>query len=129
MNDQAKKVQVRYQDNRILYLCPKCKQSVIFKRKIHGTSLCMRCGQRLDWSDTKDIYAETIQATDADEAAWLATIYYEITNTPEEKRISIDDWRLSLRGRGPELYFLFKDSKQYGKFMRRYAREGIIYDG
>ena len=129
MNDQAKKVQIRFEYPRIIYICPKCRKRIEFLKKIHGNSLCMKCGQRLDWGPVHDISTETIQATDADEAAWLAKLYYETGIIDEKDRMDIDDWRHELRGEGAELYFLFRDNKAHGKFMRRYAKEAPIYDG
>lgn len=89
----------------------------------------MKCGQRLDWEPVRDISAETILATDADEAAWLAELYYNTCNVDEKNRINIDEWRHSLGTGETELYFLFQNSKAHGKFMRRYAKEAPIYDG
>lgn len=129
MNDQAKKVIVSFQKPRIFYICPKCKEPIEFLKKIHGNSLCLKCGQRLDWGPVHDISAETIDATDTDEAAWLAKLYYETESIDEKDRIDIDEWRHELRGDGAELYFIFKNNKAHGKFMRKYAKEGPIYDG
>lgn len=129
MNDKAKKVVVQYDYPRIRYICPKCKKVIEFKKKMHGIRLCTKCGQYLDWSDAKDIYFEAITALDPDEAAWLGNLYYHTGPIEEKDWMDIDEWRHSLKGRGVELYFLFKDSKSHGKFMRKFAKEAPIYDG
>ena len=129
MNDQAKKVKIQLDGNLIRYICPKCHKPIEFLKKYHGTSLCMKCGQRLDWSPVHDICSETIQATDADEAAWLGNLYYQLSPVPGLKPIDIDEWRHDLRSEGAELYFLFMNNKSHGAFMRKYAKEAPIYDG
>lgn len=129
MNITAKPVLIKFENRRILYICPKCKESIQFKKKYHGNSLCMRCGQRLDWSPAHDISIEVIKAEDSDEAAWIAKEYYSANGMNEDDWINIDNWRRSLRGDGAELYLLFKTKKAHGVFMRRYAKEGQIHDG
>lgn len=129
MNVQARKILIKYEGNLIRYICPKCRQPLQFKKRIHGNSLCMRCGQRLDWNPVHDICVEVIQTQDSDESAWIAKTYYDICKVNDEDRIDIDEWRLTLRGEGAELYLLFRDNKTHGAFMRKYAKEGIIHDG
>ena len=129
MNTIAKPVKIDIQGRRILYLCPKCKQSITFKKKIHGNSLCSGCGQRLDWNPAHDISIEVLWAEDSDEAAWIAKEYYAATGMKEDDWIDITKFRQSLRGDGVELYLLFIDKKAHGRFMRKYAKEGIIHDG
>ena len=90
---------------------------------------CKRCGQRLDWNAQDNIYTEVICAKDSDEAAWIAKTYYECTGMKEEDWIDIDTLRQSLRGDGAELYLIFFNPRSHGRFMRKYAKEGIIYDG
>ena len=128
-NTCAKKVQIKINGTRILYICPKCKSSIIFKKKILGNSLCMKCGQRLDWTNAHDICSETIYAEDSDEAAWIAKQYYEATGFKEEEHIDIDNFRQTVKNGRIELFLLFLDTKSRGRFMRRYAKEGQIHDG
>ena len=124
----ARPVKIDVQGRRLVYTCPKCKQSISFRKKIRGNSVC-QCGQRLDWSPVHDISAEIIWAEDSDEAAWIAKEYYAAAGLNEDDWIDITQFRQSLRGDGVELYLLFTDKKAYGRFMRKYAKEGIIHDG
>lgn len=118
MNTESKPIIIDIQGRLIRYLCPKCKHPIGFRKKYLGRSLCFRCGQRLDWSPSNDIFTETIDAVDSDEAAWIADCYYTIRKTPNSERLDTDDWRKSLKGKGVELYLIFKDRKEYGRFMR-----------
>ena len=129
INSAAKPIKIELEYNLIHYICPKCKQIIKFRKKVHGTSLCMQCGQRLDWEPANSISVEIIQAEDSDEAAWIAKEYYRATGLKEEEYINIDDFRQSLRGNGAELYLLFMNPKAKGRFMRSYAKEGLIHDG
>lgn len=129
MSDISKSVKIEIQGRRILYLCPKCKQSIQFENRIRGNSVCRRCRQHLDWAPVNDISAETITASDSDEVAWLASVYYSTCGFNEDDWIPIEELRHSLRGDGGELYFLFKDKKSHGMFMRKVSKEGKIYDG
>ena len=129
MNVIMKPVQLRLEGRILHYICPKCKQPIEFKRLYHGKSLCRKCGQRLDWSPVDNLYFETVQAADSDEAAWIAKEYYRTNEMKEEDWIDITEMRNSLRGQGAELYLVFGNKKNHGKFMRSYAKEGIIHDG
>lgn len=129
MNKESKPIKIEFDGRLIRYICPKCKQIIQFKKKIHGNCLCLNCGQRLDWAPAHDICIEVIRAEDADEAAWIAKEYYAANHMNEEDWTDIDNWRLQLRGEGAELYLLFKNKKVHGQFMRRYAKEGLIHDG
>jgi hypothetical protein len=88
-----------------------------------GKSLCIQCGQRLDWTFPDGLSFETVEAGDSDEAAWIANTYYECVKPPESERLDTDDWRKSLRNKTTELYLIFFDKKQHGQFMRKYAKE------
>ena len=129
MNNSAKKVIIQYNGRLIRYICPKCKQSIQFKKKIHGNSLCMRCGQRLDWEPVHDISIEVIQAADVDDAAWIARQYYDINKMNEDDWFDIDTLRHTIRGDSIELYLLFFDPKKKGQFMRKYAKDNSANDG
>lgn len=122
LNTNSKPVEVKYEDNRILYICPKCKKALTFRKRYQGKSLCIKCGQRLDWSPTNDIFTEVVIAKNSDDAAWIADQYYSIIKAPEDKRLDTDDWRKSLRDRETELYLLFFNRKDYGRFMRARAK-------
>lgn len=128
MNTESKLVEIVYKDNRIIYQCPKCKKPLIFRKRYQGRSLCILCGQRLDWKSENDIYIEVFNTRDSDESAWIADRYYEACKTPESKRLDTDDWRKSLKGQGGEMYLLFQNGKAHGNFMRRYAKEVKNYD-
>lgn len=129
INENAKPVRIKLDGRKIYYICPKCRKTIQFHKKAHGNSLCMRCGQRLDWSPVHDISSEIIKAADSDEVAWLAKIYYTACGMNEDDWITLDELRHSLRGDGAELYFLFLNKKAHGAFMRKISKEGIIYDG
>lgn len=129
MNTSAKLVQIKLEGAAIRYICPKCKERILFKKKYLGNSLCLRCGQRLNWDKVHDICSEVIYAEDSDEAAWIAKQYYEATGLKEEDYIDIDNFRQTVKSNGVELFLLFLDSKSRGRFMRRYAKEGQIHDG
>ena len=129
LNVNSKPVQIEFQGRLIRYICPKCHQVIQFYKKYQGKSLCMNCGQRLEWKPAEDICIEVIQTEDSDEAAWIAKEYYSANGMKEEDYLNIDNWRRALRGDGAELYLLFRNQKAHGKFMRKYAKEGIIHDG
>lgn len=129
MNVNAKPVIIETQGRRILYICPKCRQTITFRKKYHGRSLCMQCGQRLDWSPENDIFVEVVHAEDSDEAAWIAKEYYKTNDMKEEDWIDITEFRNSLRGEGADLGLVFLDKRRHGRFMRVYAKEGTIHDG
>ena len=128
MNTAIKPVLLEYAGNRIFYKCPRCREVLEFKRKYQGRSLCLKCGQRLDWKPAEDISVEVLTTEDSDEAAWIADQYYKACGTPESERLDTDTWRQSLNGE-TELYLLFRNRKSHGMFMRKYAKEGIIHDG
>ena len=129
MNTSAKPILIKYEGNLIRYICPKCKQTIQFKKAFIGRSLCMKCGQRLDWSPVHDICSVVIETEDPDEAAWIANEYYKANGMNEEDWIETDTIRKTMKAEKTELYFLFLNPKSKGRFMRRYAKEGIIHDG
>ena len=129
MNTQMRPIQLKREGRILHYICPKCHEAITFRRRYQGKSLCLKCGQRLDWSPVEDLCIEVVQATDSDEAAWIAKEYYRTNEMKEEEWIDITDFRNSLRGRGVELYLIFGNRKNHGRFMRSYAREGLIHDG
>ena len=124
-----KPVQLKLEGKVLHYICPKCKEPITFRRRYQGKSLCLKCGQRLDWSPVNDLYIEVVQAADSDEAAWIAKEYYKTNEMKEEDWIDITDFRNSLRGQGAELYLIFGNKKNHGRFMRNWAKEGLIHDG
>lgn len=129
MSNISKPVAVKVDGRLIHYICPQCKKPVAFGKKISMINACKRCKQRLDWKPVEAISAELLYAEDSDEAAWIAKTYYESTGFKEENYIDVDILRQSLRGDGAELYLLFFNPKQHGRFMRKYAKEGTIHDG
>ena len=125
-NKVARPVRVRFFQRRIWYICPKCGQPIEFLKKCHGTSLCMKCGQRLDWSPVSDIHMTTFIAEDSGMAAWIAENYFREAKIQEKDWFDLEKWRLSLSGKKDiPLYLVFEDSKGYGRFMRIVAKEGL----
>lgn len=125
LNTQAKPVRISYWQRRIVYICPKCGKSILFRKRSMGRSLCIRCGQRLDWSPTEKIQTETIIAENATDAALIAEKYYEACGMRESEWFDLTEFRKSLIERDPrkpakqtELYLYFKDPKEYGRFKR-----------
>ena len=125
-NTEKKTVRRSFLGTRILYNCPKCGQLLLFRKKIHQ-GLCMNCGQRLDWSDFDDMGTVWIQVHDAEEAGYWAAQYEYFTG--ETYGIDTEKWRLSvtkLRDWPMLLYFAFPYGKDYGRFMRKAAKEATV---
>ena len=118
MNSIGKEVRISWYGRRIIYICPKCGKPVTFSRKYLGKSLCMKCGQRLLWDPVERIQTDIYEAKDPVEAAQAAEKYYAANGMDEREWFNLDEWRRSLRGKGCELYFLFKGPKEYGRFKR-----------
>lgn len=116
-NTSAKPIRIVYHERRIIYICPKCGKPIKFKRGI-GNSLCIRCGQRLDWEPLKAIQTDILQVENGIEAAEIAEKYYEANEMQEKDWINLDEIRRSLRNQSCELYLLFKGPKEYGRFKR-----------
>lgn len=121
MNTSKKPVRIEVQGSRIRYICPKCGKPILFRKRVLGRSLCLECGQALDWEKASDISAITLNARELDEAIWIAENYIAITGIKMEVP--------SFRGDEHELYLLFLEKKQYGAFMRKYAKGSGVYDG
>ena len=125
LNDQAKPIRISYWQRRIIYICPKCGKPVAFGKLSVGRSLCIRCGQRLDWSPVEKIHTEMLTAENATDAAIVAERYFNACGMEEKDWFNLDDFRRSLTERDPrkpakktELYLYFKDPKEYGRFKR-----------
>ena len=119
LNDQSKPVRLSFYERRIIYICPKCGKPLVFHKLYQGRSLCILCGQRLDWSLADQFQAETIYADNATEAAFIAEKYYNACDMNEKDWINLDEFRRSLsRDQSIELYLFFKSPKEYGRFKR-----------
>ena len=125
-------VRIGPEGNRIVYRCPKCRESLIFRKKRDSRGPCVRCGQALDWSTAEELCAETITADNTEEAAWIAEQYREIGKIPDGTGPDTDEGRLQLsreKSGAKELYLLFFRQRDLRGFMRRYRQEGLIPDG
>ena len=118
MNSESKPVRISFYSRRIIYICPKCGKPLTFRKKYQGTSLCMKCGQRLDWDPVSKFQIEVVQAEDPVEAALIAEKYYSANEMNEKDWFNLDEFRKSLNGKQSELYLLFKGQKEYGRFKR-----------
>lgn len=123
LNMETKKVRKSFMGRRIYYICPKCGKPIVSRKMIHS-SRCMRCGQKLDWSECENPQTVWILAHDSSEASYWAETYLEYTG--ETFCMDINDWRLSLREFPMLLYFPFKETKDYGRFVRKAAKEATI---
>lgn len=124
-NTNARPVKIEYHERRIIYICPKCEQPLVFRRKTPGNSLCIQCGQRLDWEPLNQIRTEIVVAENATDAAIIAEKYYKACNTPESEQFDLNEFRKSLIEWDPkkpakktELYLYFKNPQEYGRFKR-----------
>lgn len=119
LNDQSKPVRIFYLGKRIFYHCPKCGKPLIFRKLYQGKSLCILCGQRLDWSPVESFQSEIVQAKDSVEAATIAERYYDACGMNEKDWYNLSELRKSLIGKGPiDLYLFFRSPKEYGQFKR-----------
>lgn len=109
--------------HRIFYICPKCGKILEFRKK-KNVSACKRCGQKLDWSGYEDMQAVYILAEDPEEAAYWAGQYEYFNGTTYD--IDVDQWRLIRKEYPRILYFPFPEGKDYGRFMRKAAKEAKI---
>ena len=119
LNDQSKPVRISYLGKRIFYHCPKCGKPLVFRKLYQGKSLCVLCGQRLDWSPVESLLAEVVPAEDSVAAAIIAEKYYNACGMDEKDWRNLNDFRKSLIGNGPvDLYLFFRNPKEYGRFKR-----------
>lgn len=121
LNTQSKPIRISYWQRRIIYICPKCGKPITFRKPGMGRSLCIQCGQRLDWSPADSIQTEVVTAENATDAAIIAERYFQACEYEEKDWFSLDEFRKSLTGKGTEgieLYLLFRDPKEYGRFKR-----------
>ena len=84
----------------------------------------MNCGQRLDWCDYDDMAVVVILARDSEEAGYWAAQYEQINGSTYG--IVVDKWRLIRKNYPLPLYFPFPFGKDYGRFMRKAAKEATI---
>lgn len=125
LNDKSKPIRMTYYGRRIFYICPKCGKPITFRRRMVGKSLCLKCGQKLDWAPADQIRTEMIAAEDAMDAASIAEDYYQACGLEEKDWFNLDAFRKSLTQKIPrgekreiELYLFFKGPKEYGRFKR-----------
>ena len=125
LNNEKKQVRRNILGTRILYNCPKCGKVLEFRKKMHQ-GLCMKCGQALNWADYDNMPCVCLRVNNSDEAAYWAGQYESICGTLYG--ISIDKWRLEMTRKSYPmlLYFPFIENKDYGRFMRKAAKEGSI---
>jgi DNA-directed RNA polymerase subunit RPC12/RpoP len=125
LNSEKRKVRRSFLGTRIIYNCPKCGQILSFKKKLHS-GICMNCGQNLDWDDFDNMACTYLRVADSDEAGYWASQYETICGTLYG--IDFEEWRLSMtRKTYPMLlYFPFPFGKEYGRFMRKAAKEATI---
>lgn len=123
LNCEKKKVRRSFLGTRIFYNCPKCGKPLKYKKKMHQ-GLCMNCGQRLDWSDYDNMAAVWILVKDSEEAGYWASQYEAING--ETYGLDVEKWRLIHKDYPLLLYFPFPYGKDYGRFMRKAAKEATI---
>jgi len=125
LNTRSELVRICYFGRRIIYICPSCGKPVTFHKRAMGKSLCIKCGQRLDWTPLDEIRTEIITAENATEAAIIAEKYYQACGFTENDWFNLNEFRKSLTQKIPrgenreiELYLYFKSPKEYGRFKR-----------
>lgn len=112
------------ENNRILYICPKCKHIWTQKKKMHR-NLCMNCGQYLDWGGMDNVDCVYLTCEDMETAYFIAAKYEEIVGS--SYGIDLNEWRLNNDREWPkEMMFPFLDHRDYGRFMRWAAKEGLF---
>lgn len=84
----------------------------------------MNCGQRLNWCDYDDMAAVWILVHDSDEARYWALQYEAISS--KTYYMDIEKWCVLKRDYPVVLYFPFPYGKEYGRFMRKAAKEATI---
>lgn len=124
-NTEKKVVRRSFLGTRVLYNCPKCGKLLNFKKKMHQ-GLCMNCGQRLDWADYGEMNCVWLEIHDGEEAGYWADQYKKVNGALY--KVDYESWRLSMTRRDYPalLYFPFPNGKDYGRFMRKAAKEATI---
>lgn len=123
LNTEKKKVRRSFLGTRIFYNCPRCGKVLQYKKKMHQ-GLCMNCGQKLDWSECSAMDTVWILAHDAEEAGYWAAQYEAVNGNTYG--LDIEKWRLIRKEYPLLLYFPFPYGKDYGRFMRKAAKEATI---
>lgn len=125
LNTQTKPVRICFFERRIIYICPKCGKPITFQKRSMGKNLCLKCGQRLDWTPAQKFQTEILIAENAVDAAIIAEKYYTACGLMEKDWFELNAFRKSLIEMNPkkparetELYLFFKDPKEYGRFKR-----------
>ena len=125
LNTRSEPVRIVYFGRRIIYICPSCGKPVTFHKRAMGKSLCVKCGQRLDWTPLDEIRTEIVNTENATDAAIIAEKYYQACGLTENDWFNLNEFRKSLIERDPrkkpketELYLYFKSPKEYGRFKR-----------
>ena len=123
LNTEKKKVRRSFLGTRIFYNCPRCGKVLQYKKKMHQ-GLCMNCGQKLDWSECVNMDVVLILTHDAEEAGYWAAQYEAVNG--DTYGLDIEKWRLIRKEYPLLLYFPFPYGKDYGRFMRKAAKEATI---
>ena len=125
LNDKSKPIRITYYGRRIFYICPKCGKPITFRKRMMGKSLCLKCGQKLDWSPAGQIQTEMVTAESEEEANQIAEMYCEACGEQMGEWFSPAGFerRIAERYRRDpktetELYLFFKGPKEYGRFKR-----------
>ena len=123
MNTEAKKVRVSIHERVYHYICPKCGRPIEQQNRA-TKSLCLRCGQRLDWKGTDEQICEMVIAEDSSEALCIAEKYFEINQMNEKDWFDLESWRKSLKSE-TRLCLIFENQRNHGVFMRWAGKEGV----
>lgn len=123
LNTEKKAVRRSFLGTRIFYNCPKCGKPLKYKKKMHQ-GLCMSCGQRLDWGEYDNMAVVWILAHNSEEAGYWAAQYEAING--DSYGLDIEKWRLKRKNYPLLLFFPFPYGKDYGRFMRKAAKEATI---
>lgn len=126
LNAEKKKVRRSFLGTRIFYNCPSCGQPLRYRKKMHQ-GLCMNCGQALDWCDYECMAVVWILVRDSEEAGYWAAQYEEING--QTYGLNMEEWRLIHKDYPMLLCFQFPYGKDYGRFMRKAAKEATIIKG
>lgn len=126
LNTDRKPVKRNLVGNRIIYICPKCRQILHIQTK-YKKNLCMKCGQYLNWEEIeRQWWAEYIICHNRDEARYCAEIYKKCTGYDWVNPDIFLDQAIAFNKKWPkEMMFSFMEKSGYGRFMRQTAKVGF----